>query len=76
MSTEQDRPALEVDSDVLAVVAFLQTHVAASRLVAVADGLAAIAPLLWGKYQPESVQVIQLATKPIAVPRTLTAASE
>ncbi len=64
--SEQDRPAIHVDSDVLLVAAFIQSSVAASRLVAVADGLAALAPLLWGSYKSEAVRVLQLTwPKPI-----------
>lgn len=55
-----------VDTDVQAVVEFMQTRIAASRLVAVADGLAAMAPLLWGHFQPEAVQAIRLEHEPIA----------
>jgi hypothetical protein len=56
-----------VDADVQAVADFMQTRISASRLVAVADGLAAIAPLLWGRFQPEAIQAIRLESEPIAV---------
>jgi len=61
---------VRVDSDVLAVAIFMQERMAASRLVAVADGLAAIAPLLWGHYEAEAVQALRLAwpEKPITKP--------
>jgi hypothetical protein len=48
-----------VDDDVKAVAEFMQGRIAASRLVAVADGLAAMAPLLWGRFQPEAIQAIR-----------------
>lgn len=57
--------SMVVDEDVRAVAEFMQGRIAASRLVAVADGLAGIAPLLWGKFQPEAVQAIRLEGQPI-----------
>lgn len=53
-----------MDSDVQAVAEFMQERIAASRLVAVADGLGAVAPLLWGQYQPEAVQALRLVSAP------------
>jgi hypothetical protein len=61
-----DRAAVQIDPDVLAVVEFMQERIAASRLVAVADGLAAVAPLLWSRHQPEVVEVLKLAFPPIS----------
>jgi hypothetical protein len=55
-----------LDDDVKAVAEFMQTKIAASRLISVADGLAAIAPLLWGRYEPEAVQALRLEAQPIA----------
>jgi hypothetical protein len=52
--------SIVVDADVRAVAEFMQGRIAASRLVAVANGLAAMAPLLWGTYQPEPVQALRL----------------
>jgi GTPase len=66
-----------VDEDVQAVAAFMQGRIAASRLVAVADGLAALAPLLWGKFQPETIQAVRLEHAPITpAERTPAVASE
>jgi uncharacterized protein YjeT (DUF2065 family) len=53
--------SVEMDSDVQSVAAFMQAQIAASRLVAVAEGLAAIAPALWGRYVPEPVQALRLS---------------
>jgi hypothetical protein len=66
-----------LDEDVRAVAEFMLARVAASRLVAVADGLATIAPLLWGSYQAEAVQVLRLMSAPISVgdPRTQSVSS-
>jgi hypothetical protein len=64
MQSEQN---LIVDSDVQAVIAFMQGNIPAARLVAVANGIASIAPLLWGQYQPESVQALRLVASPISL---------
>lgn len=53
---------LVVDADVQVVAEFMQSNVAASRLVAIADGLAAIAPLIWGRYEPEKVLALRLVS--------------
>ena len=52
--------SIVMDSDVQEVAEFMQTRIAASRLVAVADGLAAVAPLLWGRYTAEAIQALRL----------------
>ena len=51
---------LVADTDVLAVAEFMQTQIAASRLVAVANGVAAIAPILWGTYQRDAIDTLRL----------------
>ncbi len=52
---------LIADSDVQEVAEFMQTRIPANRLVSVANGLAAIAPTLWGCYTPaEEIRVLQL----------------
>lgn len=56
-----------VDDDVRVVAEFMQGRIAASRLVAVANGLAAMAPLLWGRYQSEDVQIVRLEADPIGL---------
>jgi hypothetical protein len=74
--SDPQKSIIEVDADVHRIAEVMQREIAASRLVAVADGLAAIAPLLWGSYQPEPVQTIRLVSEPIAGPRRLGVASE
>lgn len=64
-----------VDPDVQVVAEFMQTRIAASRLVAVSDGLAAIAPLLWGRFQPEAVQALRLDVGSISAAEQTPAAS-
>src|SRR5258708_26610209 len=59
--------AIVVDADVQAVAEFMQARIAASRLVAVADGLAAMAPLLWGRDKAESIQMLRLEPPQITV---------
>ncbi len=56
---------LIIDADVQVVAAFMQGRIQASRLVAVAGGIAALAPVLWGHYGTEGVQVLRLESEPI-----------
>jgi hypothetical protein len=46
---------LEIDKDVKAVAEFMQERIEASRLVSVADGVARMAPILWGRYPAQTV---------------------
>ncbi len=57
---------LMIDDDVRAVAEFMQQRVAAARLVPVAEGIAKVASLLWGRYTPEDVRVLRLEHPPIA----------
>jgi len=66
---------IEIDPDVHSVAEFMQTQIAASRLVSVASQLAAIAPLLWGDYERSTVQVLRLVAEPIAAPTAPVASS-
>jgi hypothetical protein len=52
---------IEIDPDTKAVAEFMQSSIAASRLVGVAEGIARLAPLLWGRYAPEKVETLSLA---------------
>lgn len=47
---------LEIDQDVKAVAEFMQRNIAASKLVAVASTVAAMAPLLWAHHDSEPVR--------------------
>lgn len=67
---------LRVDPDVQEVAEFMQRRIAASRLVGVADALAAIAPVLWGRYQPEMVDALRLDGGITAPAQTPTASIE
>jgi len=56
-----------LDEDVKAVAEFMQNQIPASRLVAVAQAVAQIAPLMWSRYQfnpPEEVDAIRLVSQP------------
>ncbi len=55
-----------IDEDVKAVAEFMQNQIAASRLVAVANAMAKLAPLFWGKYQPDELDIIRLVPPPIS----------
>jgi hypothetical protein len=52
---------LIIDGDVQAVAEFMQVNIPATRLVAVATHVAAIAPILWGIHPAESVIPLRLA---------------
>jgi hypothetical protein len=51
---------LEIDPDVKAVAEFMQGNLPASRLVSVASAVAALAPILWGQHQSESICSLSL----------------
>lgn len=51
---------LEIDADVKSVAEFMQRHIAASRLVPVANAVRALAPTLWGHHVPEDVAALRL----------------
>lgn len=57
---------IKIDADVQRVCEFMQRDISAHRLKAVADGVACLAPLLWGHYQAEVVAVLQLRELPIS----------
>ena len=52
---------VEMDKDVQAVAEFMQRRISAGRLMGVASGLSAIAPILWGLYPQEEVRPIRLS---------------
>jgi len=52
---------LEIDTDIRAIAEFMQRNVPATRLVGVAAGVNALAPLLWGQHKPDFVQPIRLS---------------
>jgi hypothetical protein len=56
----------ECDPDVQAAAEFMQRNIPASRLVNVAESVAALAPLLWGQYETEHVAALRLREHPIA----------
>ena len=56
---------LEIDPDVKAVAEFMQANMTASHLVAVAQGVADLAPLLWGRYGKEDVSILLLRSTPL-----------
>lgn len=53
--------SIEIDADVEAVAEFMQGRFPAARLTAIAKGIGAIAPLLWGHYRAEEIVLIRLA---------------
>lgn len=51
---------LRIDSDVKSVAEFMQRNVATSRLVAVAESIGRLAPILWGGYEKEGIAALLL----------------
>jgi hypothetical protein len=67
---------LEIDPDVKAVASFMQEQLTADRLVAVAEALAGLAPVLWGHFQRSEVRALSLrAEAPISSGQRKRAAS-
>lgn len=52
---------LIIDNDVKAVAEFMQSNMTAARLVPVAQAVARLAPILWGRYRPEEIDALMLA---------------
>ena len=53
---------LLVDSDLKAVIEFMQGHLPAAKLVAVANAVAKIAPALWGHFEAEDIAALRLVS--------------
>ena len=52
--------AFEADENVIAVLNFMQSNMQLSKMVATAEQVAKIAPLLWGHHSREEVSPIRL----------------
>lgn len=50
---------LEIDPDVKAVAEFMQSRMAASKLVPVATAIGQLAPILWGHHSTEEISALQ-----------------
>jgi hypothetical protein len=55
---------LEIDEDVKAVMEFMQKNVAATKLVNVAKAAASLAPIIWGEYNAEALNILSLRESP------------
>lgn len=51
---------LTPDQDVLLVLTYMQRHVPAARLVAVARSIGQLAPIVWDQYETEGVAALRL----------------
>jgi hypothetical protein len=60
---------LTIDDDVKRVAEFMQSNLPAAKLVAAASSLAAIAPLLWGHFEPTSIAALRLKAPPLSAGR-------
>jgi hypothetical protein len=69
---------LVFDVDARAVFEFMLANVPAAKLVAVANAVAQIAPVLWGHYKSEEVRALTWEWSSISAcdPRTRSTASE
>ena len=47
--------SLVIDDDVITAARLIQTHCPAAKLVAIAEALSALAPVLWGRYGHEDI---------------------
>jgi hypothetical protein len=56
---------LIIDSDVKDVAEFMQSNMPAAKLVSVASAMAALAPILWGHFDAESVAALRLKPLPL-----------
>lgn len=66
---------LEMDADLKLVMEFMRENLPASKLVGVAQALAAVAPVLWGHYEREEVRALTLMNPPITRGSTLQSAA-
>ncbi|MGA2896319.1 MAG: hypothetical protein ABSE27_01820 [Acidobacteriaceae bacterium] len=58
--TGQNNKKVEVDSDVQAVLEFMQDRVQAGKLISVAEGVMQMARLLWGSHPQEPCSAVSL----------------
>ena len=65
MEADEAKMDLIIDPDVKAAAEFLQRNVATNRLVSVAECLASLAPILWGRYDKQRVAPLLLLEPPI-----------
>jgi hypothetical protein len=72
----RDRSELILDKDVQAICEFMLANIPATRLIAVANEVGKIAPLLWGRYPQEEVATLDLRRRPISIAGTQSTASE
>jgi hypothetical protein len=68
---------IQIDPEVELVAEFMTARIPVSRLAAVANALAALAPSLWGKYEPEGIEPLRfVSTHPTSSGQRLTSANE
>jgi hypothetical protein len=53
---------LEVDKDVKHVLEFMQNSMPATKLLSVAKAIAELAPVLWGRFEAESIFALRLVS--------------
>lgn len=66
---------LIMDDDLKLVMEFMQSNMPASKLVGVAQALAAVAPVMWARYEREDVHALVLSVPPLTRGSTLQSAA-
>jgi hypothetical protein len=56
---------IEMDRDLLSVLAFMQGRVPAPKLLGTAEAVSKLAPLVWGQHEQEAIRAIELVADPI-----------
>ena len=64
---ENIRMELILDGDLKSVVEFMQSNIATSKLVGVAESLPKLAKLLWDRYPQEPLNGLSLCAEPLTV---------
>lgn len=62
---------LEMDVDLKLVLEFMQSNMSASKLIGVAQALAAVAPIIWSRYERDDVHALVLSVPPLTRGSTL-----
>jgi hypothetical protein len=62
---------VEIDSDVQAVLEFMQANIPCNKLAGVAESVGRVAQILWGHYDAVAVIPLVLQEKPISATQSI-----
>jgi len=63
ISTEYiDRMTLVMDGDVKRVIEFMESNVPYAKIVAVAEAIQKLAPIMWGQHEQEPIRALGLSS--------------